>query len=86
MLVGAGLQSALTVLLFTMLRGQIHSGLIGRVLSLLATAAGAAFTVSVAVLGRVVRVMGPSTVLVAGGLVVAASFALGLLSQDYRNL
>jgi MFS family permease len=86
MFTAAALQAVLNVFYLTILQRDVPQGLLGRVMSLMLICAYAAYPLSTAVSGTVVRSVGAAPVIVVGGLCICLAFSIGFFSRIYRNL
>jgi MFS family permease len=86
MFVAAVLQSICSVFFLTALQREVPGEMLGRVMSLLAAAAGGAYPISAVLAGAVAGAGGPATVITVAGIVIAASFAIGFVSSRFRDL
>ncbi|HXP19116.1 MAG TPA: MFS transporter [Streptosporangiaceae bacterium] len=86
MFTAAALQAVLNVFYLTILQRDVPQGLLGRVMSLMLICAYAAYPLSTAVSGTVVRSVGAAPVIVVGGLCICLAFSIGFFSRIYRSL
>jgi MFS family permease len=82
----AALQAVLNVFYLTMLQRNVPSRALGRVMSLLAMCAFAAYPLSGLLAGAVTQAAGPTAVIDAAGISIAAAFCVGFVSRRYREL
>jgi MFS family permease len=86
MCVAAVCQAVVNVFYVTTLQRDVPTGTMARVMSLMIACVYAAYPISVAVSGAIVRPLGPDIVIVAAGMCICAAFLLGFASKSYRSL